>query len=218
MLFNLLIAKARHSKPKVLTITIRFLLSKSIFIKYRFKKILANQPEIHYCLRSNRDDRLIELNATSFETKKIYTTSQANREYCQIFNLKTFNYLAIKNALKSQDSLLNLAKDNFESKIVETFIDRLNRPSPLQQEIIAKTIYSKNYVSIDVVSSFKISEEKRNKLITTIKKTITAKANIRFRIVIDSKSKIELHAQEFKIYWNLKYYLIEVTGSPFSRV
>jgi|GEM_PF-3264882 len=213
MLFNLLIAKAHHSKPKVLIIIVKLLLHKSIA-----KNISANPPEIYYCLIVNQNyqfneswlDSFNRLDRTSCQIKKTPINSQLNQKYCKLFELKTFDYLAINSALKSPDSLLNLAKGNFESKIVDTLIDRLNQPSPLQQEIITKAVYSKNLMPIDIISSFDISEKKRHKLIATIKQTITRKAKIKFKLVIDSKSKIELCTKEFKIYWNLKHYLIEV--------
>ena len=212
MLFNLLIAKAHYSKP-ILTIIVKVFLNKFVI-----RNVSVKPLEVNYCSIVEREQKLIDFNLDRveiseiafFKIAEISIDSKLNRDSCNIFNIKTFNYLVLKSALKSHNSLLNLAKRNFESKIVETLIARLNQPSPLQQEIVTRTVKSGSLIAIDIISSFDISEKKRSELIKTIKQTIATKAKIKFRLAIDSKSKIELHAKEFKIYWNLKHYLIEV--------
>ena len=120
------------------------------------------------------------------------------------------NNLTDKITLKSKNCLLNLAQVNFEEKIIETFIDRLYHPSLLQTELInTKPInYSKHIITI--LSSFILSENQRENLVTAIREKIAVDAKIEFEARAELSDGIELHDRGYKISWNLKHYLIEL--------
>ena len=100
--------------------------------------------------------------------------------------------------------------------MIETFIDRLHHPNSLQQEIITNLLHSQDCILIKIISSFEISAVKRRELIATIEKTIASTAKVQFDLVTNAKSVIELHANEFKIHWNLRQYSIEVQAASIS--
>ncbi len=224
---NLFIATAQNIKPLILTIVVKLFLDKP------FTKTVNIQPEEtkHQFVisRINKtakfDLERANLPVTSWneirELTKKEIRLQGNRNFGSIFsNLGglTSGYdidgsLTMEIALKSHQALLNLAKVNFEEKIIATFINHLYHPSLLQTEIINNIVKSSNSI-IKIVSSFDISEPKKIQLITAVRETITTRAKIQFELQTNFSSRIELRTRYFKIHWNLRHYLIEIEATP----
>jgi|GEM_PF-2451543 len=106
-------------------------------------------------------------------------------------------------------TLLKIAKNSFEEKIVNTFIYRLNSPSLLLVELNkAISLYPKR--TINICSSFEISKMQKQKLLTIIRKKINASAKVKFQLGKEFDFGIELQDYGYKIFSNLEYYLIEL--------
>lgn len=219
MLINLLTATAQNTKPKILTIVVKFFLDRSTL-----KTITICSPEIAYCLVVNKIQKLPKFKIStekllpqSLAIKIIENKIAIKREYQKLYSnpplkqySETYNCVIVKHTFKSSDSLLNLAKVNFEDQIIEFLIVRLDRPSLVQKEIIHSLVGTNNSLVINIVSSFEISEPRKVDLAATIHERISKKAKLKFTIRKNSKSLIELDTDCFKIYCNLKHYLIEV--------
>ena len=225
MLINLLTATAQNTKPTLIKIVVKIAL-------YRPspETISVRSPEIEYCLIVNKAHKLLKFNtsivklsAQSSVIKTIENRVATEREHRELHleqpykeHFETYDCVATKNALKSSDSLLNLAKANYENKIIETLIARLNRPSLIQKEIIQNLDNDSKTFTINIVSSFEISPEKKVDLTAIIQKRISEKAKLKFTIKRNFKSLIELDTESFKIYWNLQHYLIEVKSTQYQ--
>lgn len=120
------------------------------------------------------------------------------------------NRLTKRITVKSKNILLDLAQVNFEEKIIETFIDRLSHPNLLQKELINTSSISDPRHIITILSSFVISENKRENLITAIREQIDVNAKIQFETRTENISGIELRDRGYKISWDLKHYLTEL--------
>jgi|GEM_PF-2825172 len=101
-------------------------------------------------------------------------------------------------------------KNNFEEEIINTFVQRINRPTPLHVELINSASKLDGERTITIVSSFPISKQKSKYLITAIREKIADRATIKFQIRKFVTNKIELRDRGYKIYWNLEHYVTEL--------
>ena len=222
MLINLLTATAQNTKPTLIKIVVKVVLYRSTP-----KTISVRSPKIEYCLIVNKTHKslkfktsIVRSSAQSSVIKITRNRVNIDRERRELHleqqvkeHFETYDCVVTKNTLESSNSLFNLAKANYENKIVETLIVRLNRPSLIQKEIIQDLVNDSNTFAINIVSSFEISPEKRVDLAAIIQKQISKKARLVFTLRKNFKSLIELDTKNFKIYWNLQYYLIEVKST-----
>ena len=124
--------------------------------------------------------------------------------------VETRNHLTKQITFTARKALVDLAKASLEEEIIETFIERLYHLNPLQTEIIYTTAIPYPQHIITIHSSFEISQEKKERLITAIREQISAKAEVQFEIKEDIICGIELRDRGYKISWNLEHYLTEL--------
>ena len=110
----------------------------------------------------------------------------------------------------TRKALSDLANANLEAQIIETFIDRLYNLDKLQAEKISNAPIPNPHHVILIHSSFVISEEKREHLITAIREQISTNAEVEFEIKEELICGIELRDRGYKISWNLDNYLTEL--------
>ena len=101
-------------------------------------------------------------------------------------------------------------KYNFEAEIIDTFVQRINCPTPLHIELINNASKLDRERTIVIISSFPISKQKSNYLISAIRGRIADSAKIKFQIRKSITNKIELCDLGYRISWNLKHYITDL--------
>ena len=106
-------------------------------------------------------------------------------------------------------TLLKVAKESFEQRTVNAFIARLSNFNSLQQELSKN---ASNYVerTINICSSFKMSEQQQKQFVTTIRDIIDRNVKVNFTVSQKLNDGIELRDRGYKIFGNLKYYITEL--------
>ena len=113
-------------------------------------------------------------------------------------------------AVTTRKALADLANANLETQIIDTFIDRLDNLDELQKNTISTApVPNPNHI-IKVCSSFTIPEEKKERVITSIRSQIAPNAEVQFETVEDFICGLELRDRGYKISWNLEHYLTEL--------
>ena len=106
-------------------------------------------------------------------------------------------------------TLLEAAKESFEQRTVNAFIARLSNLNSLQQEL-SKNASNCVDRTINICSSFKMSEQQQEQFVTTIQDTIDRNVRVNFTISQKLNDGIELRDRGYKIFGNLKYYMTEL--------
>ncbi|MEM7595881.1 MAG: ATP F0F1 synthase subunit beta [Cyanobacteria bacterium P01_A01_bin.83] len=131
------------------------------------------------------------------------------RDRQQLTN-KIRNDLTKQITFTARKALVDLAKANLETEIIDTFIERLYHLNSLQAEIISSTPTPEGQHLVTIRSAFAIENEQKARLIMAIQEQIAAEAEVKFKIDTNFICGIELRDRGYKIAWNLEHYLTEL--------
>ena len=214
MLINLFKTCNRSFKLIILTILCKIFLGRfaTKTAELRQKSIDRQLPAIDYRqqIHSHIEQKALlpdDIPTQILTTAKSPIAIQSNQNISP--NLKLSRYTK-KSLLKSSKLLLNLAKVDFEQKIIDTFVKRLYHPTPLQLELINNNSISEADRLITIVSSFKISQENQVRLIAAMEEIIASNIKVKFKIAKDLICRIELCDRSYKIAWDLEHYWTEL--------
>ena len=113
------------------------------------------------------------------------------------------------NYTNRSETLLQAAKVSFEQRTVNAFIARLSNLNSLQEELSKGASHCANR-TIDICSSFEMSEQQKQQFITTIQATINRTARVNFTVSQEFDYGIELRDRGYKIFGNLYYHITEL--------
>ena len=113
-------------------------------------------------------------------------------------------------AVMTRKALSDLANANLEAQIIETFIARLYNLDDSQLKTIRATPIPNLDRVITIRSSFVIDDDRKARLISTIREQIATNAQVQFETREDLICGIELRDRGNKISWNLQHYLTEL--------
>jgi len=220
MLINLIQRFRRTTNFMVLMALLKLLLYQSAEKKIKYQEVQSLLKPItkEGCLKCSilKENLEVEFPTQIIAAKTNILSTKQNNNLSYNHNhpkplLKIDNNQAKNIASKSINSLLYLAKANFEEKIVVTFIDRLYHQNLLQTELVETSSFSYSRRTVTIRSSFEISENRKKLLKTAIREKISANAEIGFEISKDLISSMQLCDRNYKISWDLKHYLTEIT-------
>jgi F-type H+-transporting ATPase subunit b len=106
----------------------------------------------------------------------------------------------------SRRALRDLADEDLESRIIDTFIGRLQSLEESEKDAIAE-FYGSLKQPITVRSSFEIPEDKQRKIIETLRDQAGGELMVQFQIADELISGIEMSARNLQISWNIGSYL-----------
>ena len=115
----------------------------------------------------------------------------------------------LDNYTNRSETLLQAAKVSFEQRTVNAFIARLSNLNSLQEELSKGASHYANR-TIDICSSFEMSEQQKQQFITTIQATINRTARVNFTVSQEFDYGIELRDRGYKIFGNLYYHITEL--------
>ena len=115
----------------------------------------------------------------------------------------------LSNYTNRSETLLQAAKVSFEQRTVDAFIARLSNPNSLQKELSKDASHCVNR-TINICSSFEMSEQQKQRFITTIQATIDRTALVDFGVSQKFDYGIELRDRGYKIFGNLDYHITEL--------
>ncbi len=106
----------------------------------------------------------------------------------------------------SRRAIRDLATDELEGQIINTFLKRLETMGESDKERL-KEFYKKPGQKITVASTFEIPEEMRKKIQETLRRQVGTDMEIQYRTAPDMISGVELSANDMKIVWSIDSYL-----------
>ena len=136
--------------------------------------------------------------------KSVFKTSS-------ILNLEQLEYQNIEGESLSKTGFTSKSLiASFEEEMIDSFIEHISSPTPLHGELInnATKLYKKR--TITIISSFPISKQKRQYLITILREKVATTAKIKFQIKKYIIDKIELHDRGYMISWDSHNYITEL--------
>jgi F-type H+-transporting ATPase subunit b len=108
-------------------------------------------------------------------------------------------------------ALGDLANDELERRIIDTFLKRLEIMDELDKKKL-KEIYEKPDKKIIVRSTFEIPAKMRQKLQDALRKQVGAEIEIQYHAAPDLISGIELCTSDMKIAWSIDSYLDDLVA------
>jgi F-type H+-transporting ATPase subunit b len=106
----------------------------------------------------------------------------------------------------SRRALRDLADEDLEARIIDTFIGRLKSLEESEKDAIAE-LYRSLKQPITVRSTFEIPEEKQRKIVETLRDQAKSELVVQFQIDDELISGIEMSAGNLEISWNIGNYL-----------
>ena len=106
----------------------------------------------------------------------------------------------------SRRALHDLANENLEGQIINTFIQRLHEPGEHEKEKI-KELYKIPGQMITVRSTFETPEDTRQRILEILRNQTGLEVKIKFEIAPELISGIEISAPGMRIGWNIASYL-----------
>ncbi len=112
----------------------------------------------------------------------------------------------------ARKTLTELAGASLEERIVDVFVHRLRELDIGEKEDLA-TLLKPPAGPVFVRSAFELSPAQRGLIEGAVKEILSAKAQVRFEVVPDLISGIELNMQGHKVAWSISDYLASLERS-----
>ena len=139
----------------------------------------------------------------SEKKKKWYESVQKQRDSF-VRNLRQQTAVEVYSIVRQ--ILKDLANDDIEQHMIDTFIERIRSADKKEKDEIAGFAREAKK-EIAIFSAFEISEEMREEITRVVKKEIVDDVNVQFKISPDLICGIELRGNNRKISWSVDDYL-----------